>query len=95
MSGGTFNYSDSTLFDLRDTVAREIGFYEYGCADESYKPQDPRTLTYMKLICEDLSKLGNMMHSLDLYLSGDTSEEKFITDFEKYMNDANTHKEDK
>ena len=93
MSGGTFNYSDSTLFELRDTVAREIGFYEYG--DESYKPQDPRTLVYMKRICEDLCKLGNIMHSLDWYLSGDTGEEKFISDFEKYMNDANTHKEDK
>lgn len=95
MSGGTFNYSDSTLFDLRDTVAREIGFYEYGCADESYKPQDPRILTYMKLICEDLCRLGNIMHSLDLYLSGDTGEEKFIADFEKYMKDNNIHKEDK
>ena len=95
MSGGTFNYSDSTLFELKDMVAREIGLYEYGCADESYKPQDPRTLTYMKLICENLGKLGNIMHSLDWYLSGDTGEEKFIADFEKYMNDANTHKEDK
>ena len=95
MSGGAFNYSDSTLFELRDTVAREIGLYEYGCADESYKPQDPRTLTYMKRICEDLSKLGNMMHSLDLYLSGDTSEEKFIADFEKYTKETDSHKEGK
>ena len=93
MSGGAFDYSDNTLFELRDMVAREIGFYEYG--DESYKPQDPPTLTYMKHICEDLCKLGNIMHSLDWYLSGDTGEEKFIADFEKYMNDVNTHKEDK
>lgn len=49
MSGGAFNYSDSTLFDLRDTVAIEIGFYEYGCADESYKPQDPRILRYLHI----------------------------------------------
>lgn len=95
MSGGAFNYSDSALFELKDMVAREIGLYEYGCADESYKPQDPRTLTYMKLICENLGKLGNIMHSLDLYLSGDTGEEKFITDFEIYMNDVCVHKEDK
>lgn len=32
------------------------------------------------------------MHSLDLYLSGDTGEEKFIADFEKYMNNSNVHK---
>lgn len=93
MSGGTFDYRDSTLFDLRDAVAREIGLCEYGCP--SYKPQDPRTLTYMKLICENLGKLGNIMHSLDWYLSGDTGEEKFIADFEKYMNDVCVHKEDK
>lgn len=49
----------------------------------------------MKLICENLGKLGNVMHSLDWYLSGDTGEEKFISDFEKYMNDVCVHKEDK
>lgn len=83
MSGGAFDYRDNTLFDLKDMVAREIGLYEYGCADESYKPKDSRTLTYMKLICEDLGKLGNVLHSLDWYLSGDTSEEDFIKDYEK------------
>lgn len=83
MSGGAFDYRDNVLFELKDMVAREIGFYEYGCADESYKPKDSRTLTYMKLICEDLGKLGNVLHSLDWYLSGDTSEEEFIKDYEK------------
>lgn len=83
MSGGAFDYRDNVLFDLKDMVAREIGLYEYGCADELYKPKDSRTLTYMKLICEDLGKLGNIMHSLDWYLSGDTGEEEFIKDYEK------------
>lgn len=90
MSGGAFDYRDNTLFDLKDMVAREIGLYEYGCADESYKPKDSRTLTYMKLICEDLGKLGNVLHSLDWYLSGDTGEEEFIKDYEKI-----NHLEDK
>lgn len=86
MSGGAFDYRDNTLFDLKDMVAREIGLYEYGCADESYKPKDSRTLTYMKLICEDLGKLAKAMHSLDWFISGDTSEEKFISDYENlYM----------
>jgi hypothetical protein len=83
MSGGAFDYRDNVLFELRDSVAREIGLYEYGCDDESYKPKDSRTLTYMKLICEDLGKLGNTLHSLDWYLSGDTGEEDFIKDYEK------------
>ena len=82
MSGGAFDYRDNVLFDLKDMVAREIGLYEYGCADESYKPKDSRTLTYMKLICEELGKLGQALHSLDWYLSGDTSEEDFIKDYE-------------
>lgn len=90
MSGGAFDYRDNALFDLKDMVAREIGLYEYGCADESYKPKDSRTLTYMKLICEDLGKLGNILHSLDWYLSGDTSEDEFIKDYEKI-----NHLEDK
>lgn len=83
MSGGAFDYRDNVLFDLKDMVAREIGLYEYGCADESYKPKDSRTLTYMKLICEELGKLGQVLHSLDWYLSGDTSEEDFIKDYEQ------------
>lgn len=83
MSGGAFDYRDNVLFDLKDMVAREIGLYEYGCADESYRPKDARTLTYMKLICEDLGKLGNILHSLDWYLSGDTGEDDFIKDYEK------------
>lgn len=86
MSGGAFDYRDNTIFDLKDMLAREIGLYEYGCPDESYKPKDARTLTYMKLICEDLGKLGNILHSLDWYLSGDTGEEKFISDFENIYN---------
>lgn len=37
----------------------------------------------MKNICEELSKLGKSLHSLDWYLSGDTDEESFIKDYEK------------
>ena len=87
MSGGAFDYRDNVLFDLKDMVAREIGLYEYGGSDEEYyKPKDPRTLTYMKLICEELGKLGKALHSLDWYLSGDTGEEKFIKDYETINN---------
>lgn len=84
MSGGAFDYRYNVLFDLKDMVAREIGLYEYGCTDDSYKPKDSRTLTYMKTICKDLGKLGNVLHSLDWYLSGDTGEENFIADFENF-----------
>lgn len=83
MSGGAFDYRDNVLFDLKDMIAREIGLYEYGGSDEEYyKPKDSRTLTYMKRICEELGKLGKVLHSLDWYISGDTDEEKFIKDYE-------------
>lgn len=83
MSGGAFDYKDNILFEIQDMIAREIGLYEYGCTDSSYKPKDARTLTYMKLICEDLGKLGQVLHSLDWCLSGDTGEEDFIKDYER------------
>lgn len=82
MSGGAFDYRDNVLFDLKNMVAREIGLYEYGSDEEYYKPKDSRTLTYMKLICEELGKLGKVLHSLDWYISGDTSEDDFIKDYE-------------
>lgn len=78
MSGGAFDYRDSMLTGLQYMVAREIGYYEYGS-----NPKDSRTLTYMKLICEDLRKLGQVLHSLDWYISGDTDEESFIKDYEQ------------
>lgn len=88
MSGGAFDYRDNVLFDLKDSVAREIGLYEYGGGDDAYyKPKDPRTLAYMKLVCGELGKLGKALHALDWYLSGDTGEEDFITEFEKLYSD--------
>lgn len=85
MSGGAFDYRDNVLFDLKDTVAREIGYYENSC-DEAYIPKDPNTLKYMKQICKDLHKLGKVLHSLDWYLSGDTGEDDFIKDYESIYN---------
>ena len=86
MSGGTFDYKDNILFDLKDTLAREIGLLEYGGTDDdNYLPKDPRTLKYMKHICSELGRLGKLMHSLDWYLACDTSEETFIKDYEKLV----------
>ena len=89
MSGGAFDYKDNFLFDLKDMVAREIGLHEYGGNNEDWRSNNPKVVEYMKVICKDLGRLGNILHSLDWYLSGDTSEEKFITDFE------NVYKENK
>ena len=51
MSGGAFDYRDHVIFDLKDMVAREIGYLEYG--GESWRePVDPKTISYIKTICK-------------------------------------------
>lgn len=85
MSGGAFDYRDNELNYLQGMVAKEIGYIEY-CANDSEYEYNPKTLEYMKAICSDLGKLAKAMHSLDWFVSGDTSEEKFISDYENlYM----------
>lgn len=88
MSGGTFDYKDSELNDLRGMVAKEIGYIEY-CANDSEYEYNPKTLEYMKTICSDLGKLARVMYSLDLFISGDTGEEDFISDYENIYNKEN------
>ena len=83
MSGGAFDYRDNALFEIKDMVAREIGYIEYGGNNESWRENDPKVIEYMKVICKDLGKLGNILHSLDYYISCDTSKEDFIKDFEE------------
>lgn len=87
MSGGAFDYRDSVLTDLQDMVAREIGYTEYGSNYTEYE-YNQKTLKYMKAICSDLGKLAKAMHSLDWFVSGDTSEEKFISDYEAIYNES-------
>lgn len=85
MSGGAFDYRDNELNYLQGMVAKEIGYIEY-CANDSEYEYNQKTLEYMKAIASDLGKLAKAMHSLDWFISGDTSEDKFISDYEKlYM----------
>lgn len=86
MSGGAFGYRGRTLVDLQDMIAREIGYIKYGSNSSCVDNYNPKTPIYMKLICEDLCKLSKVIHSLDWFISGDTSEEKFISDYEKIYN---------
>lgn len=84
MSGGAFNYRDNELFSLQDAVAREIGEIEYGSGKDY--AEDALAIQYMKQICYDLFKLGNALHALDWFVSGDTCEETFIKEYEKIYN---------
>lgn len=84
MSGGAFDYHDNILYDLQDDVARELGLIEYGRKDNSYDISD-KTVSYMKDICKQLGNLGDILHSLDWFLSGDTGEDKFIEDYESII----------
>ena len=88
MSGGSFNYTESELNYLREMVAKEIGYIEH-CYDDEHS-YNPKTIKYMKAICNDLGKLAKVMKSLDYFVSGDTCEDKFISDYEKaYNKDTN------
>lgn len=80
MSGGAFDYRDSALSDLQDMIAREIGYIQYGSNYTDY--QNEKTVKYMKNIVCDLERLSKVIHSLDWFISGDTDEEKFISDYE-------------
>lgn len=85
MSGGAFDYRDNVLTDLQDMLAREIGFMEYGSNYTDYKYNE-KTIRYMKTMARDLERLTKAMHSLDWFISGDTNEENFVSDYEKlYM----------
>ena len=85
MSGGHFDYRESELTCLQGMVAKEIGYIEY-CANDNEYEYKPKVLEYMKAICRDLGKLAKAMHSLDYFVSGDTSEEKFISDYKDIYN---------
>lgn len=82
MSGGAFDYRDSALTDIQDMIAREIGYMEYGSNYTDYQ-YNAKTFKYMKAIVRDLERLSKAIHSLDWFISGDTNEEKFISDYEK------------
>lgn len=82
MSGGHFEYKEGELDYLQGMVAREIGYIEY-CANDSEYEYNPKTLEYMKAICSDLGRLAKVMRSLDLFVSSDTDEEKFISEYER------------
>lgn len=82
MSGGHFEYKEGELDYLQGMVAREIGYIEY-CANDSEYEYNPKALKYMKAICSDLGRLAKVMRSLDLFVSSDTDEEKFISEYER------------
>lgn len=88
MSGGAFDYRDSALTDLQDMIAREIGYIQYGSNYSDYKYNE-KTVEYMKNIAHDLERLSKVIHSLDWFISGDTSEEKFISDYENLYMEKN------
>ena len=84
MSGGSFEYKENELNYLRAIVAKEIGYIEH-CYDDEHS-YNPKTIEYMKAICNDIGKLAKVMKSLDRFVSGDTFEEEFISDYEKVYN---------
>lgn len=91
MSSGAFEYKYNELNHLQGMVAKEIGYIEY-CANDDEYPYNPKTIEYMKAICSDLGKLAKVIRALDYFVSGDTSEEKFISEYEKLYKETHDGK---
>ncbi len=80
MSGGHFQYQQFRLNDLAD----EVDAYILRCtSDETdeygYKPtMSPEALDCLRLCRDTLIKAGDMLHSVDWCICGDTCEETMI-----------------
>lgn len=92
MSGGYFEYQDSTLDNLADAIDDAIATNDdvsggkwseiFGYKSEGLHASE-KALGYMRRMAEDLRRLGKLLHSFDWYVCADTSEEDFIEDAER------------
>lgn len=84
MSGGHFDYQESYLGyiaeqleqdiefnDVEDDVSRQIDI-PYGFQHQ------PETIAYLKIMIQDLRRLGELLHDYDYAVSGDSSIESFL-----------------
>ena len=69
MSGGHFDYKDSSLFDFTNRMEEDL-------LNEHFEFSETREL--ILLIIEETKKTGKLLHSYDWMMSGDTGEEFFI-----------------
>jgi hypothetical protein len=85
MSGGHFDYQQYRLNDLADQVQAHILRCTSDETDEyGYKPtMSPEGLVCLCTCRDTLRKAGNMLHSVDWCISGDTDEDTMIREFKE------------
>ncbi len=85
MSGGHFDYQQFRLNDLADQVQAYIDRCTSDETDEyGYKPTlSPEALDCLRTCRQTLIKAGNMLHSVDWCICGDTDEEDMIREFKE------------
>ena len=84
MSGGHFDYQESSLGYIAEQLEQNIQFndIEY----DSSKPIDtpygfqhqPETIGYLKIMVDELRRLQELLHEYNYAVSGDSSEERFL-----------------
>ena len=76
MSGGHFDYKDSSLFDFTNRMEEDL-------LNEHFEFSETRKL--ISLIIEETKKAGKLLHSYDWMMSGDTGEEFFIKEVKEIL----------
>ena len=76
MSGGHFDYKDSSLVDFVTQIEDDL-------LNEHFEFSETRKL--ISLIIEETKKAGKLLHSYDWMMSGDTGEEFFIKEVKEIL----------
>lgn len=93
MSGGHFDYQDNRIEDMMDIIKHDIKYNdvewnyntETGESVEDYGFQHSKeTIAILKKLLKDMKKVMNVLHAYDWYVSGDTCEETFLKEADKY-----------
>lgn len=98
MSGGHFEYQDNRIEDMMDIIKHDIKYNdikwdynsETGESVEDYGFQHSKeTIVILKKLLKDMKKVMNVLHAYDWYVSGDTCEETFLKEANKYYKTRN------
>lgn len=93
MSGGHFDYQDNHIENMMDIIKHDIKYNdvewqydpETGESVEEYGFQySKETIIILKKLLKDMKKVRDVLHAYDWYVSGDTCEETFLKEVNKF-----------
>ena len=82
MSGGHFEYGDSSLFSFINQIEDDLQNEEY---EEFFENKEVKNL--VSLIINETRKTGELLHAYDLMISGDTCEDFFVKKIKKILSE--------